>query len=101
MKDSGQAPPPSPPIGASREAPIEVRLDQLSAEAVAGIIESFILREGTDYGLTEVPFEKKAEQLRRQIQKGEIRIIFDRNSETVSLVTDRDFKRLTGANSSR
>lgn len=93
-REPTERPPERPP-----ERPIEVRLDQLSEEAVAGVIESFILREGTDYGLAEVPFEKKAEQLRRQIQKGEIRIIFDRSSETVSLVTDRDFRRLTRARS--
>ncbi|MBK7889358.1 MAG: YheU family protein [Bdellovibrionales bacterium] len=88
MKDPGRA---------ATEVPIEVRLDQLSAEAIAGVIESFILREGTDYGLAEVSFEKKAEQLRLQIKKGEIRIVFDRISETVSLIADRDFRRLTGA----
>lgn len=73
------------------ELPIAVHPDQLSAEAIAGVIESFILREGTDYGLFEVSFDRKAEQIRRQIERGEIRIVFDRISETVSLMTAREF----------
>jgi uncharacterized protein YheU (UPF0270 family) len=75
------------------EIPIEISPEQISEAALAGIIENFILREGTDYGAIEVSFEKKAEQIRRQIEKGEVRIVFDQSSETVSLISDRDLKR--------
>ena len=79
------------------EVPIEVTPDQLSEAAMLGIIENFILREGTDYGSIEVSYEKKVEQIRRQIAKSEIRIVFDQSSESVSLLTDRDWKRLISA----
>ena len=75
--------------------PIEILPDQLSDMALAGVIESFILREGTDYGALEVSFEKKSEQIRSLIQKREIKIIFDPTSESVTLLTDHDFLRLT------
>jgi uncharacterized protein YheU (UPF0270 family) len=78
------------------EIPIEISAEHLSPEILTHIIESFILREGTDYGWVETAHDKKLEQIRKQILKGEIKIIFDQTSETVSLLTDRDFKRLSG-----
>lgn len=78
----------------NQEIPVEIEAQQLSDMALAGIIENFILREGTDYGAQEVSYDKKSEQIRRQIDRGEIKIVFDQASESVSLLTDRDWKRL-------
>lgn len=76
------------------ESPIEILPEQLSEQALAGIVENFILREGTDYGLVEISYDKKAEQIRKQIYKGEIKIVFDQSTETVSLLPTCDFKKL-------
>ena len=76
------------------EIPIEIPPDQLTEEVLAAIIENFISREGTDYGLVEFSFDKKLEQIRKQISRGEVKIIYDQSSETVSLLTERDFRRL-------
>ncbi|HSX83904.1 MAG TPA: YheU family protein [Cellvibrio sp.] len=67
----------------------------LSAEALQGLIEEFITREGTDYGWDEVPLSAKVEQVRRQIEKGDVVIAFDSASETVSLLTRRDAQSLS------
>ena len=67
----------------------------LSAEALQGLIEEFITREGTDYGWDEVPLSAKVEQVRRQIEKGDVVIVFDSTSETVSLLTRRDAQSLS------
>ena len=77
-----------------KEMPIVVSPEQLSEEALSGIIENFILREGTDYGMVEVSYEKKAQQVRRQIEKGDIKIIFDQTTESVSLLTATAYKKL-------
>jgi uncharacterized protein YheU (UPF0270 family) len=77
----------------SLEIPIEISFKLLSDEALAGIIESFILREGTDYGIAEASYEQKVKQIRRQIEKSEIKVVFDQNSQTVSLVNDNDLKK--------
>ncbi|MBX9767232.1 MAG: YheU family protein [Bdellovibrionales bacterium] len=74
------------------ELPVEISPEDLSAEAMDGIIQNFVLREGTDYGLVEVSYQTKAEQVRRQIKQGAVRIVFDLTTETVSLLTERDFK---------
>lgn len=76
------------------QAPVEIPQEALSADALRGIIESFILREGTDYGREEVSLEKKVEQIERQLAKGDIKIVFDPETETVGLVTLKEWKKL-------
>lgn len=76
------------------ERPIKIPMESLSPEALTGILNNFILREGTDYGLNEVPMEKKLEQLKGQILRGEVLITFDRNTESVSLMNRRDWEKL-------
>ena len=58
----------------------------LSAAALRGVIESFVLREGTDYGERDVPHEAKVAQVLRQLERGEARIMFDPVSQGVSIV---------------
>lgn len=64
--------------------PIEIPLSSISEDALIEIISSFIEREGTDYGLVEVTFDKKVADIRRQLNTGEIKLYFDPASETVT-----------------
>jgi uncharacterized protein YheU (UPF0270 family) len=80
------------------EIPIEIPPEKLSEQATLGIIENFILREGTDYGTAEVSLAKKVEQIKKQITGGEIKIVFDQVSESINLMTKHEFKRLTKKN---
>lgn len=73
--------------------PIEIPLDALSPDALAGVIESFVLREGTDYGASEVPLETKTRQVRKQLDDGKIRIVFDPATESVTLMTEHEWKK--------
>jgi uncharacterized protein YheU (UPF0270 family) len=66
--------------------PIVVPYTELTPEALNGVIESFVLREGTDYGERDVPFETKVLQVRRQLERREVEIVFDPNTESVSIV---------------
>jgi uncharacterized protein YheU (UPF0270 family) len=58
----------------------------LTAEALRGVIEDFITREGTDYGMHEQSLEQKHEQVARQIGAGEVVIVFDVETESVNLM---------------
>lgn len=49
------------------------------------MIESFVLREGTDYGEREYSLEQKVAQVRAQLERGQARILFDPESGTVTL----------------
>lgn len=61
--------------------------EQLSAEALQGVIEEFITREGTDYGAVEWSLADKVEQVRTQLRKGLVHIVFDPHSETCTIMT--------------
>lgn len=76
-----------------KETPIEIPPDQISPETLRSLVESFVLREGTDYGSVEVSLDKKIEQVLQQIQRKEVKILFDQVSESVSLLTSRDYKK--------
>lgn len=76
------------------EAPIEVPLDQLQEDVLLSLIESFILREGTDYGDMEISHKTKMDQVHRQLQRKDLRIIFDAATETVTFITAADWKKI-------
>ena len=58
---------------------------KLSEEALRAVIEEYITREGTEYGVKEYSFEQKIEQIRQQLLQGEIKINFDTETETCNL----------------
>lgn len=64
--------------------------EQLSGDALQGLIEEFITREGTDYGLEEISFDTKVEQIKQQLKRREIVVVFDTATETVSILSRRD-----------
>jgi uncharacterized protein YheU (UPF0270 family) len=67
---------------------------ELSAEALLGVIENFILREGTDYGWRDVAHDEKVAQVRRLLERGEARILFDPLDSSVTIVAvERGFRR--------
>jgi len=65
--------------------PLEVPFKEISPEALEGLIESFILREGTDYGFQEVSLEEKVSQVRVQLEKGLAKVYFDVDSKSFTL----------------
>jgi uncharacterized protein len=76
------------------QPPMEVPREALSDEALRGIVESFILREGTDYGREEVGFETKITQIEKQLERGDVKIVFDPNTKTVGLVTAHEWAKM-------
>lgn len=66
--------------------PIVVPHRELSPDALRGVIESFVLREGTDYGEREYSLDEKVVHVLAQLERGEARIEFDANTETVNIV---------------
>lgn len=65
--------------------PVEIPPEALSPEALRGVLESFVLREGTDYGPQAWTLEEKVAQVLAQIQRREARILFDPATETVTI----------------
>ena len=66
--------------------PIAVPHAELSAAALRGVIESFVLREGTDYGELHHSLDDKVAQVLRQLARGEAQVWFDPVSASVDIV---------------
>lgn len=69
--------------------PIIVPFQQLSAAALRGVIESFVLREGTEYGEYDVSLERKIAQVMAQLQRGDAQIVFDPETDSVDILPAR------------
>jgi uncharacterized protein YheU (UPF0270 family) len=65
---------------------VEIPHGELSPEALRGVVESFVLREGTEYGERDVSLDTKVAQVLKQLERGEAQIVFDPNTETVDVV---------------
>ncbi len=64
---------------------VEVPASALSQAALLGIVEEFITREGTDYGVREHTFAEKRDSVFRLLEAGEVAIFYDTESETTTL----------------
>ncbi len=59
---------------------------ELSEDALRGVVESFVLREGTEYGEKDFSLDQKLAHVIRQLERGEAQIVFDPGSETIDIV---------------
>ena len=69
-----------------RPDPIVIPYRDLSDTALRSVLESFVLREGTDYGEREVSLDQKVAHVLRQLERGEAQIVFDAVLESVDIV---------------
>jgi len=77
------------------QEPVVVPYAELSSGALQGVLESFVLREGTDYGEREHSLDQKVAHVLRQLERGEAKIMFDPNTETIDIVvSDRGPERI-------
>lgn len=70
----------------SSNEPIEVPYTQLSDDALRGVVEEFITREGTEYGLREFKLDTKVQQVLKQLERGDAKIYFDPEAEAIHIV---------------
>jgi len=58
---------------------------ELPAATLNNLIESFVLREGTDYGEQAFSLTEKVEQVRQQLKTGEVVILYSELHESVTI----------------
>jgi uncharacterized protein YheU (UPF0270 family) len=68
-------------------SPVEVPHTALEKDVLRAVIESFVLREGTDYGERELSLDDKVGRVVRLLERGDARIVFDPRTESIDLVT--------------
>jgi uncharacterized protein YheU (UPF0270 family) len=67
--------------------------DELREETLRNLIEEFVSREGTEYGVREISISDKVRQVQAQLANGSCVIIFDAHTETSHIVTLEEWKR--------
>ena len=68
-----------------------IPFEELEEDTLISLVESFILREGTDYGDDEVSLEEKSSQIIQQIKTGKILIVYSELHESCDLMPASQF----------
>ena len=68
---------------------------QLEAATLDNLLEEYVTRDGTDYGQQEVSTPARVIQVKRQLQSGEVLIVWDHETESCTLMTCEQYKKLT------
>lgn len=71
---------------------VEVPWDAIAADTLEALVEEYVTRDGTDYGDSEVPLARKVAQVREQLRRGEVVIVFEEATESINLLTRRDLR---------
>jgi uncharacterized protein YheU (UPF0270 family) len=63
----------------------------IAEETLNNLIEYYVLREGTDYGEQEVALPAKVAAVKRQLETGDVVIVYSELHETVNLMPKQLF----------
>ena len=74
------------PVDDDAPQTVVVPYTELAVELLHAVVESYVLREGTDYGEKEYSLTDKVAHVISQLQRGEAQIVFDPETETVGIV---------------
>lgn len=75
------------------QEPIAIPYRELSPEALRGVLESFVLREGTEYGEHDVSLDEKVAQVLLQLERGDAQVIFHAALESIDIVVAKPSSR--------
>jgi len=64
----------------------------IAPETLDNLIESFVLREGTDYGEQERSLAEKTADVKRQLENGEVLLVWSELHETVNIMPRDQFR---------
>jgi len=67
-----------------------IPFQKLSREALRGVIEEFVTRDGTDYEFAETDLEQKIDKVLRQLRTGDVFIVYDEAAETTNILPKED-----------
>lgn len=75
---------------------VEISPADLAPETLRRLVEEVATRDGTDYGEVETPLETRVRQLMAQLDRGEARIVWSAQTETINIVHQRELEVTTG-----
>ncbi|CFQ37736.1 MULTISPECIES: YheU family protein [Yersinia] len=65
---------------------------QIDGETLDNLLETFVLREGTDYGEHERSLAQKVEDVRRQLLSGDAVLVWSELHETINIMPRGSFR---------
>lgn len=63
-----------------------IPIQELSADVLYSVAESYVLREGTDYGAEEIPMATKVAQVITKLRSGEALLLYSELYESIDIV---------------
>lgn len=66
--------------------------EQIDPATLYNLIESFVLREGTDYGEREQSLQQKVADVLRQVQSGEAVLVWSELHESINIMPRSQFR---------
>ena len=75
------------------ESGVIVPHDQLSREALQGLLEEFVSRDGTDSGYIKLSLQQRVDQVRRQLDRGEVVVVFDTVTQSANIMPLKEIKK--------
>jgi len=74
---------------------IVVPYSQLPVDTLRALVESFVLREGTEYGARDFTLAEKVAHVLGQLERGKAQVIFEPESQSVDIIMVAPPPRLT------
>ena len=69
-----------------------IPIQELSADVLYSVAESYVLREGTDYGAEEVSLDTKVQQVIAILRSGEAVLVYSELYESVNIVDAQEYQ---------
>ena len=79
--------------GKSNDPPVEIPYEQLEPETLEAVIQAFVLREGTDYGVQEATLQSKTQSVLTQLCSGKAKLVFDQETESCTILLETEFQK--------
>ncbi|MEW6983654.1 YheU family protein [Colwelliaceae bacterium 6471] len=65
--------------------------EKLAIDVLDAVIQEFVLREGTEYGLEDISLEEKIEDIKQQLKQGSAVVVFSELHQTVNIMPAEHF----------
>ena len=74
------------------EQGLVIHHEKLSAEALQGLIEDVVTRNGTDNGYTQATLEQNVAMVMNQLRRRQVVVVYDESTQTANIVPVKDLR---------
>jgi len=72
---------------------INIPYEKISTEALEGLIEEFVTRDGTDTGYDKKSLVNDVAMVKKQLKRGDAVIVYDKSTKTSNIVSRDHLKK--------